>query len=343
MFGITETTIHVTYKEIGDKEIEVGSSNIGRPISTLTAYVVDRNLNLVPIGVPGELCVGGEGLARGYLNRPQLTAEKFCLRRPGGLFSRKLPPWTPRKSFSLGIYRSGDLVKLLENGDMEYLGRIDHQVKIRGFRIEPGEIETQLLKHKGVKEAVVLSRRDKSGNFYLCAYLVLSSMDANVERTELRKHLSRVLPDYMIPSYFVPLPGIPLTPNGKVDREALPEPGELRLDLQQTYVAPENDLETKIAEIWQEVLQLDRVGTRDNFFEIGGDSLKTVQLKSRLEQVLNRSIPVVILFERMTIHSFVEYLQEIEKNDREFDRREAITRARDSRTKQRLKRKVKSR
>jgi amino acid adenylation domain-containing protein len=377
MFGITETTIHVTHKEIGDKEIETGASNIGRPLATLTAYVLDQNLNPVPIGVPGELCVGGEGLARGYLNRPGLTAEKFCLRRPGGLFSRKPPPWTPRKSFSLEkketgkeektgkessmsymshlshrssiyIYKSGDLVKLLENGDIEYLGRIDHQVKIRGFRIELGEIEMQLLKHKGVKETVVLSRQDKSGNPFLCAYIVWSRIDTDADETELRKHLSRVLPDYMVPAYFLRLARIPLTPNGKVDRSALPEPKEYRLNLQQTYVAPENEQERKIAEVWQEVLQLERVGTRDNFFEIGGDSLKSIRLKSKLEEILNQTIPVVVLFERMTIRSFVEYLTELEKNEaglgpgKKIDRSEAITRAKESRAKQRIKRKVRS-
>jgi amino acid adenylation domain-containing protein len=349
MFGITETTIHVTYKEIGDKEIEVGTGNIGRPISTLTAYVVDRNLNPVPIGVPGELCVGGEGLARGYLNRPQLTAEKFVDYRSYMSY---------RTYISKKIYKSGDLVKLLENGDMEYLGRIDHQVQIRGFRIELGEIETRLLKHENIKEVVVISRPDKAnnGNPYLCAYIVTSRMGvdgAAIEKTpnttELREHLARSLPEYMIPSYFVQLTRIPLTPNGKVDRRALPEPEEYRPGLQQTYVAPENELETKIAEIWQEVLQMDRVGTRDNFFEVGGNSLKAVQLKSKLEQVLNRSIPVVILFERMTIHSFAEYLTGLEKGETEpeleekIDRSEAITRAKDSRAKQRLKRKVKSR
>jgi amino acid adenylation domain-containing protein len=335
MFGITETTIHVTYKEIGEREMDLNTGNIGGPLSTLSVYVIDRNLSLVPVGVPGELVVAGEGLARGYLNRPELTNEKF-LRGSRGQFLQKEPPGRRRQK----IYRSGDLGRWLPDGDIEYLGRIDHQVKIRGFRIELGEIESKLSEHKDVKEAVVILKRDKNGEPYLCAYVVGAGEGV------CREYLSGKLPDYMIPSFFVQLDRIPMTGNGKIDRKVLPEPGEYRPDLQQTYVEPETQLEIKIAGMWKEVLQVGKVGSCDNFFELGGNSLKAVQLRGKLEESLEREIPVVVLFEHVTIRSFTGYLQEsaTEKSgmgsDRRIDRSEVLERARQSRSKHRSKRKI---
>jgi len=228
----------------------------------------------------------------------------------------------------------------LTDGDIEYLGRIDHLVKIRGFRIELGEIESKLSEHKDIREAVVILKRDKNGEPYLCAYI------AGAGEGVCREYLSGKLPDYMIPSFFVQLERIPMTGNGKIDRKALPEPGEYRPDLRQTYVEPETQLEIKIAGMWKEVLQVGKVGSCDNFFELGGNSLKAVQLRGKLEEGLKREIPVVVLFEHVTIRSFTGYLRELEKeqggmgSDRRIDRGEVLERARQSRLKHRNKRKI---
>ncbi|MEW9702891.1 amino acid adenylation domain-containing protein [Paenibacillus sp. SI8] len=263
MYGITETTVHVTYKEITDGDMATSLSNIGQPIPTLTSYIFDTEQRLVPIGVKGELYVGGEGVARGYLNREELTAERFIAN-----------PYNPGER----LYRSGDLARLLRSGEMEYLGRIDHQVKIRGHRIELGEIETQLLKHEAIREAIVLALDDEQGQKYLCAYL-LSDIELSV--TELRAHTSENLPLYMIPSHFVRLEQMPMTSNGKVDRKALPKPQDGRVTGAE-YKAPASELEDMLVQIWQEVLGSERIGIRDNFFELGGDSIKGIQVASRL-------------------------------------------------------------
>ncbi|HLP60378.1 MAG TPA: amino acid adenylation domain-containing protein, partial [Candidatus Deferrimicrobium sp.] len=266
MYGITETTVHVTYKEIGRLESASEASNIGRPIPTLCVYLLDRDLNLVPRDVAGELCVGGEGVARGYLNRPELSAEKF---------------YRAHKSYRTYIlYRSGDMARLLENGDIEYLGRLDQQVKIRGFRIEPGEIENRLLKKPGIKNVAVLPRQDTQGNKYLCAYIVTRN---NIDPAELREYLSQDLPDYMIPAYFISINKIPLTANGKIDRQALPLP-EAGIMPGQDYVAPSREVEKRLAEIWQDVLGVQQVGVMDNFFALGGDSIKAILVASRLKK-----------------------------------------------------------
>ncbi|MDQ1354080.1 MAG: hypothetical protein QG657_4389 [Acidobacteriota bacterium] len=225
MFGITETTVHVTYKEITQEDVELNTGNIGKPIPTLRVYILDRYLKPVPVGVTGEICVGGDGGARGYLNRPELTAEKFIYHSP---LTTHLSP----------IYRSGDLARFLANGDINYLGRIDHQVKIRGFRVELGEIEHRLSKHTGIKELVVVMQEEGRGDKYLCAYVV-SNREYGI--LELREFLSVGIPDYMIPSYFVRLEKIPLTPNGKLDRIALPKPG---MKAGESYTAPRNEIET---------------------------------------------------------------------------------------------------
>ncbi|MCU0288094.1 MAG: amino acid adenylation domain-containing protein, partial [Acidobacteria bacterium] len=290
MFGITETTVHVTYKEITHAEIELPTSNIGKPIPTLCVYILDRYLKLVPLGVSGEICVGGKGVCRGYLNKVDLTGKKF-IENPYNTDDR--------------LYRSGDIGRFLVNGDIEYLGRIDQQVKIRGFRIELGEIENRLSKHPGIKQAVVLTQ-EESGDKYLCAYIV--SIDEKVI-SGLREYLSKGLPDYMIPSYFVPLEKIPLTPNGKIDRKALPKP---ELKAGDGYMAPRNEIERKLVDIWSEVLERQAqasIGINDNFFQLGGHSLKATILISKIHKELNVKIPIAEIFKTPSIRLLSEFIK----------------------------------
>ncbi|NGP58574.1 amino acid adenylation domain-containing protein [Paenibacillus thiaminolyticus] len=282
MYGITETTVHVTYKEITWVEMEAGKSNIGKPIPTLRVYVLDENRRPVPIGVAGEMYVAGEGLARGYLNRPDLTAEKFV-----------------DSPFAEGekLYRSGDLAAWLPDGNIEYLGRIDHQVKIRGYRIELDEIETQLLNVEGVEEAVVLARQDGGGEKALVAYFVA---DRTLTVSEMRTSLAQGMPGYMIPSYFVQLERMPLTSNGKVDRKALPEPqGGIQTGVE--YVAPRNRTESQLEKIWEEVLGYSGIGVLDNFFELGGHSLRATNLVSKIQKEMNVELPLRDVFRYSTI------------------------------------------
>ncbi len=285
MFGITETTVHVTYKEIGEEEIQVGASNIGVPIPTLSTYVMDRFQKLLPVGVPGECCVGGDGVARGYLNRPELTHEKFTAN-----------PYVADEK----LYLSGDLVKTTEKGEMEYMGRIDHQVKIRGFRIELGEIETRLLKHDFIKEAIVTARKDGSGVNSLCAYIVPRSfpLPPALEIPALREWLAQNLPDYMVPSYYVFLQSIPLTANRKIDRAALPDP---TVDSGDSYMPPRDQLEKTLVDIWADILEADRVGIKDNYFNIGGDSIKAIKLLNRINTNLETHLKIVDLFTHETV------------------------------------------
>ncbi|CAH8773155.1 non-ribosomal peptide synthetase [Paenibacillus dendritiformis] len=282
MYGITETTVHVTYKEITWVEMEAAKSNIGKPIPTLRVYVLDENRRPVPIGVAGEMYVAGEGLARGYLNRPDLTAEKFV-----------------DSPFAEGekLYRSGDLAAWLPDGNIEYLGRIDHQVKIRGYRIELDEIETQLLNVEGVEEAVVLARQDGGGEKALVAYFVA---DRTLTVSEMRTSLAQGMPGYMIPSYFVQLERMPLTSNGKVDRKALPEPqGGIQTGVE--YVAPRNRTESQLVKIWEEVLGYSGIGVLDNFFELGGHSLRATNLVSKIQKEMNVELPLRDVFRYSTI------------------------------------------
>ncbi|WP_018882875.1 non-ribosomal peptide synthetase, partial [Paenibacillus massiliensis] len=270
-YGPTEnTTFSTTHAILGEQTEAVP---IGSPITNSTAYVVDRALQLQPVGAWGELLVGGDGVARGYRNRPDLTAEKFMD--------------SPFRSGER-CYRTGDLVRWRADGTLEYKGRIDAQVKIRGYRIELGEVEAQLLKLEAVHEAVVVAREDDQGQKQLCAYVVLKAAEAEdglltPSMHELRTALSQELPSYMVPSYFVELPQLPLTPNGKVDRRALPEP-EGRIDTGQDYVAARNAVESVLTSVWQSVLGIPQVGVLDNFFHLGGDSIKAIQVSSRLLQ-----------------------------------------------------------
>jgi amino acid adenylation domain-containing protein len=277
MYGITETTVHVTYRQIrrADIEGEVGSV-IGRPLADLRVYLLDQHQGLVPVGTVGEMYVGGGGVARGYLNRAELTAARFID-----------DPYVAGKR----LYRTGDLARYTATGELEYLGRVDDQVKIRGYRIELGEIEQQLAGIEGVSAAVVLVREDVPGQKRLVAYVVPSEYPAELDQqealrpgliTEYRETLAVSLPDYMVPSHFVVLDKLPLTPNGKVDRKALPAPDSESLETA-LYVEPDNDTEQAMCEVWQEVLKLDRVGVEDNFFSLGGDSILSIRIVSMLK------------------------------------------------------------
>ncbi|RIE00298.1 hypothetical protein D3H35_29330 [Cohnella faecalis] len=295
MYGITETTVHVTYKQMKQTEIEGHISNVGQPLPTLHTYILGSDHKLRPVGVPGELYVAGNGLARGYLNRPELTAEKFVAN-----------PFAPGER----MYRTGDLARWLPDGNIEYLGRIDEQVKVRGHRIELGEIETQLLKHESIRETTVLERKNKEGETYLCAYFVA---DKEISVMELRKHLSISLPEYMIPSHYMQLEYTPLTSNGKVDRKVLPEP-DGRMTLGIVYEAPRNELEEEFVLIWQEVLHIERVGIQDNFFDIGGDSIKAIRLMSRIGTKLDQKVTIHDLYLHPTIKGFLEARSDIESS-----------------------------
>ncbi len=293
MYGITETTVHVTYKKITQYEISLNISNIGRPIPTLTTYIMSKNMKLQPIGVIGELCVGGDGLGRGYIKRPELTTKKFIQ-----------SPYCSKEI----IYKSGDLARYLPNGELEYLGRIDHQVKIRGFRIELGEIESRLLKHETIKETIVVDKEDDYGNKYLCAYIV---GDRELNVNELRNYLLQELPEYMIPSYFIPLEKIPLTSNSKVDRKMLPDPDGSMITGEE-YEAPRNEIEKRLAQIWQEVLEVKNIGINDNFFALGGDSIKAIQVLTRL-QSFKLKLDAKTLLTKPVIKELSKYVIRIEQ------------------------------
>jgi amino acid adenylation domain-containing protein len=267
MYGITETTVHVTYRPLTMADVrEAWGSPIGIPIPDLQLYLLDAHLNPVPIGVPGELHVGGAGVARGYLNRPELTTTKFIYN-----------PFSTEPGARL--YKSGDLARYLPDGSLEYLGRIDQQVQIRGFRVEPGEIETVLGQHPAVRETIVMAREDTPGDKRLVAYVV-SEQPSTPTYSALRDFLKAKLPDYMVPSAFVRLDALPLTTNGKVDRRALPAPDHMRPDLDSVFVAPHSPVEKTLAEIWCQSLGIDRVGLHDNFFDLGGDSIRSLQVQS---------------------------------------------------------------
>ncbi|MCW6050897.1 amino acid adenylation domain-containing protein [Lyngbya sp. CCAP 1446/10] len=288
LYGSSEVSADVTWYDTS-KNQSLSSIAIGRPISNMQVYVLDAHLQPVPIGVPGELCIGGDGLARGYLNRPELTAEKFI---PNPFISEN----------GAYLYRSGDIGRYRFNGEIEYLGRSDSQIKLRGFRIELGEIENVLNQHPAVKQAVVLLREDEVDNKRLVAYIVSDNINL-----ELRSFVAEKLPDYMVPSVVVQLEALPLIPNGKVDYRALPVP-ENRRDLKRDYAMPKTEAERLIAEVWQEILQLEKVGINDNFFEIGGHSLLLVKVQAKLHKVLERNISAIDLFKYPSIKMLAEYL-----------------------------------
>jgi amino acid adenylation domain-containing protein len=297
VYGPTETTIWSTLEEMKQG---TGAITIGRPIANTTVYILDRNGQPVPLGVPGELHIGGTGLARGYLNRPELTSQKFI---PDG-FS---------KQPCARLYRTGDLARYREDGKIECLGRIDHQVKIRGFRIELGEIESLLGRCKGVKEAVVVAREENPGNKRLVAYVVNGAGSVSVE--DMRNHLRGRLPEYMVPSAFVMLDKLPLTPNGKVDRKALPAPDQVRGASEKSFMAPRTRLEEQLARLWEDILGVKPVGVTDNFFELGGHSLIAVRLFVEIEKRFGRNMPLQTLFEAPTVEHLAKALGDKPRED----------------------------
>jgi amino acid adenylation domain-containing protein len=288
LYGITETTVHVTYRPVSLKDLnENRGSLIGVPIPDLSLHILDSQLQPTPIGVPGEICVGGAGVARGYLNRPDLTRERFI---PN--------PFSAQSSDRL--YRSGDLARRISNGDIQYLGRIDQQVKIRGFRVEMGEIEAALHQHSDIRHAVVVAH-DSEGDKRLVAYIVAGQ--SSLSTTELRAFLGKMLPDHMLPSVFVVLSALPLTPHGKLDRRALPAPTFGNSAIGTEYVAAQTQVEKDLDAIWQESLGVERIGIRTNFFEIGGHSLTAMRVVTRIRRVFDLEVPVSCLFENPTIES----------------------------------------
>ncbi|HLX70610.1 MAG TPA: amino acid adenylation domain-containing protein, partial [Verrucomicrobiae bacterium] len=299
LYGPSETTTYSTFTLRKASE----PATIGRPLANEQVYLLDKNLQPVPIGIPGEIYIGGDGVARGYLNRPELTSERFI---SNPLAAPQYPDIKPGR-----LYKTGDLARWREDGNLEFLGRIDHQVKIRGFRIELGEIESVLRKHSCLQDSVVLVREDRPGDKRLAAYVVRKS-NADVDANELRRFTREALPEYMVPPAFVFLEALPLTPNGKVDRKALPVPELDRDAVTAEFIEPASATERQLAAIWCEVLGVERVGANDNFFELGGHSLLAMQVLSRVREKFNVEPPVNGLFEAPTIHEFAGRLDRSE-------------------------------
>lgn len=297
MYGITETCVHVTFKEITKKDIELNKSNIGRPIPTLQCYILDAKHQLSPIGISGEIYVKGAGLARGYLNRSDLTKSRFIKSSIKGVEGR--------------LYRTGDLAKWMPNGDMEYLGRIDDQVKVRGYRIELGEIEAVLGSSELVKQSVVVTKEDVSGNQRLIAYVV---PEENFEQAALQSFLLAQLPKFMVPSLFIELKSLPLTINGKLDKKALPSP-DITAMTQRTYVAPRNKTEKELVQIWKELLRVESIGIEDDFFELGGNSLMVTRVVSAIRQNLNIELKALDIFINSNIKELMVVIKEKENDE----------------------------
>nr|WP_295875043.1 non-ribosomal peptide synthetase [uncultured Chitinophaga sp.] len=295
MYGITETTVHVTYKEITDAEIATNNSNIGKPIPTLTCYVLDPRRNLLPVGISGELYVGGDGVCRGYLNKKELTDARFIE-----------SPFRPGER----LYRSGDKVKRLDNGEMEYAGRIDDQVKIRGYRIELGEVENVLRQHPLVEEAIVIASKDDKGDSNLVAYIISKSV---VDIVKLRQDIALHIPAYMLPAYFVQLDAIPLTSNGKTDKKNLPAPSTESSSAGEAYVAPRNTTEALLAAIWHDVLGKEGIGAKDNFFELGGHSLKATRLISQIHKEMDVKLALKDIFTNPVLEEQALLLSQMKK------------------------------
>jgi len=295
-YGPTEsTTFTCCYAIPRQLNDDLPSVPIGRPIGNTQIYLLDAHLNPVPIGVAGELHIGGDGLARGYLNRPQLTAEKFIAN-----------PFSNEPGARL--YKTGDLARYLADGNIEFLGRIDNQVKIRGYRIELGEIEVVLARHPHIQQTVVLAREDTPGNHRLVAYSVATAT-CQPSAPALRTFLERKLPDFMVPSTFVFLDSLPLTPNGKLDRKALPAPDHSRSALDDAFAAPATPVETLLANIWAEVLKLDKIGLHDNFFRLGGHSLLATQVIARIRKSFSIDVALRDIFESPTIAALAQHVQ----------------------------------
>ncbi|MFZ2754734.1 MAG: non-ribosomal peptide synthetase, partial [Lysobacteraceae bacterium] len=289
VYGPTETTVWSTVERVQPGQTAIA---IGRPIDNTEVYIVDKHLQLVPAGIPGELLIGGLGVAKGYLDRPELTAEKFIADTLGQRANARL-------------YRTGDLARWRRDGRLEAIGRIDHQVKLRGFRIELGEIESVLAAHDAVAQAVVVCREDRPGDKRLVAYLVAA--EGEIDIAALRTAARERLPEYMMPSAFVTMERLPLTPNGKVDRRALPAPDADAFAVAE-YTPPRNAEEETLVALWAEVLGRPQIGIHDNFFDLGGHSLLATQLVTRMQKALGADIGLRMMFEAPTVAQFAELL-----------------------------------
>jgi acyl-CoA synthetase (AMP-forming)/AMP-acid ligase II/acyl carrier protein len=295
VYGPTENTVDTTSASL---QGDTTTPHIGRPMENRCVYILNRQGQPAPVGVPGELYVGGAGVARGYLNRPQLTAERFV-------------PDPFSADPNARLYKTGDLGQWRADGSIEYVGRNDHQVKIRGFRIELGEIEAQLVRHEQVRDAVVVVREDAPEDKQLVAYITSRGQSApNV--AELRERLKKALPEYMTPSAFVILQNLPLTPNGKLDRRALTAPG-IEAYVSREYQEPQGEMEATLAEIWRELLHVSRVGREDNFFELGGHSILAMQVVARVQSSLSIAMPIGMLFESETLQQLAVEVDDLRR------------------------------
>jgi acyl-CoA synthetase (AMP-forming)/AMP-acid ligase II/acyl carrier protein len=298
-YGPTEATIFCLQQlyRPGSIGMEAKGSVIGPPINGSQAYILNDAGLPLPVGMTGEICIGGFGVAQGYLNRPELTAQKFVLTDP--VIAR----------FNNGvrerIYRSGDLGRWLPDGTVEFMGRKDDQVKVRGFRVELGEIENTICNHPGVEAVAVNAVTGKQGEKELAAYLT-GPMPLNAK--DIRAYLKNILPAHMIPEHFVQLGSLPLTPNGKVDRKRLPAPEGLALSTGNAYMAPRNGVEEKLVPIWEEVLHRDKIGVKDNFFDLGGNSLKIIRMVESVNQAFGKNLSVVMGFKYPNIAELAEFL-----------------------------------
>src|SRR6185369_14177119 len=283
-YGPTEATVVATWAVVAETQVD-HTPSIGRPLPNTQIYLLSPDRQPVPVGACGELYIGGDCLARGYLNRADLTADKFV----PNPFSRKP---------GARLYRTGDLARYLSDGNIEFVGRDDHQVKVRGFRIELSEIEFALGEHPAIRETIVLARDDIPGDRRLVAYIVPKAEDQGaLSNGELRNYLTEKLPAYMVPAAFVWLDALPLTPNRKVDRRALPAPDWVSKELQATFIAPRNPIEEVLVGVWSHVLNVETVGIHHNFFELGGHSLLATQLISQIREVFRVELPLRALFE----------------------------------------------
>ncbi|TGV05801.1 non-ribosomal peptide synthetase, partial [Mesorhizobium sp. M00.F.Ca.ET.186.01.1.1] len=289
IYGPTESTIYATKYSLAKDSQDV-LVPIGKPLANIQTHIVNKHGQLQPVGVPGELCIAGASLARGYWNNEALTNEKFV-----------------PHPFAAGqrMYRTGDLARYRQDGNIEYLGRIDHQVKIRGYRIELDEIRAQLIQEASIRDAVVIARTDHNGQAYLCAYFIA---DKRWTVNALREALRQTLPDYMVPSHFIQMEEFPLTSSGKIDRKALPLP-DGRVHTGNVYLAPRNPVEELVVRIWEEVLNVSQVGVHDNFFELGGHSLLATQVLSRTAKLFHVRLPMREIFTHQTVAELARRIQ----------------------------------
>lgn len=294
-YGPTESTTFATWYQVAEIPEENRAIPIGRPISNTEVYILDRNLQPVPIGIPGELCIGGDGLARSYLNRPEETTEKFI-------------PHPFREDSQARLYKTGDLARFLPDGNIDFLGRMDHQLKIRGFRIEPGEIETLLSSHPGVQQALVLAWEDEPGEKWLVAY-IQPFRHFYLSPEILRDFLRGLLPLYMIPTYYLFLENFPLTPNGKINRAALPVPDRSHGLSEKIYMRSRNELEERLVELWEAVLGVRPIGVHDNFFSLGGHSILAARLTAHMEKIFRIKLPLSLIYERPTVAQMAEAIK----------------------------------